>query len=364
MSETLRFWISIGGSFIAATVLSFLLTPLAIRIAHKVGAVDVPRDNRRAHTTPTPRMGGVAIFAACLIAFFGVGYALWGKLDSSFLFILIGSLILVVMGILDDIYTLKPLLKLVIQFAAALIPALNGVTISRLTNLFSPSAPRIELGIWSVPITVLWIVAITNAVNWLDGLDGLACGISAISAFCMFIISLTTTQDISTIALVCLFGSCLGFFPFNRHPAKTFMGDTGSQFLGYMLGALSVQGMFKLYAAISFLIPVILLALPLGDMIVTIFRRILTGHNPMHADRSHIHHRLMDMGFSHRQVVSILHGFSFLLGCIAMVFTMKGYLRLVFLVVSIFFLFFFLLNLRKQYKNRKPISSPPPPQSE
>ena len=175
-----------------------------------------------------------------------------------------------------------------------------------------------------MPVTVLWIVAITNSVNLIDGLDGLANGVSAISATTMLVIALTVAEAQVAILMAALAGACIGFLPYNLNPAKIFMGDTGSTFLGYILAVVSIQGLFKFYTIISFAVPFLMLGLPIFDTCFAFIRRIAHGQSPMHADRSHVHHRLIDMGFSQKQAVAVLYIISAILGLSAVVLTSVG----------------------------------------
>ena len=293
-------------ALLVALVVSFLMTPVVKTFAYKVGAIDVPKDARRMHKIPIPRLGGLAIFIG-----FIVSILLFVKITPEMQSILLGAVIIVVLGVVDDIMALPALLKFVVQIVAALIPALNGVQIIAFSNpnIFSDNIYWV-LGNLSIPFTVLWIVAITNSVNLIDGLDGLANGVSAISATTMLVIALV--------------GGCVGFMPYNMNPAKMFMGDTGATFLGYILATMSIQGLFKYYAVISFVVPFLILGLPIFDTAFAFIRRIAHGQSPMHADRSHIHHRLIDMGLNQKQAVATLYVISAILGLSAVVLTTGG----------------------------------------
>jgi UDP-GlcNAc:undecaprenyl-phosphate GlcNAc-1-phosphate transferase len=307
-------------ALLAALVISFLMTPVVKTFAYKVGAIDVPKDNRRMHKVPVPRLGGLAIFIG-----FMVSILLFVEINREMKSILLGAVIIVVLGVVDDIMALPAMLKFVVQIAAALIPALNGVQILAFSNpnIFSESLYWV-LGGLSVPFTVLWIVAITNAVNLIDGLDGLANGVSAISATTMLVIALVGGQTQVSIVLAALVGACVGFMPYNMNPAKMFMGDTGATFLGFILATMSIQGLFKYYAVISFVVPFLILGLPIFDTAFAFIRRIAHGQSPMHADRSHIHHRLIDMGLNQKQAVATLYVISAILGLSAVVLTTSG----------------------------------------
>lgn len=307
-------------ALVVALVVSFLMTPVVKTFAYKVGAIDVPKDARRMHKVPIPRLGGLAIFIG-----FMVSILLFVKITPEIRSILLGAVIIVVLGVVDDIMALPAMLKFVVQIGAALIPALNGVTILAISNpnLFSDNLYWV-LGTLSIPITVLWIVGITNSVNLIDGLDGLANGVSAISATTVLVIALMASETQVAIVMAALVGACVGFMPYNLNPAKMFMGDTGATFLGFILATMSIQGLFKFYAVISFAVPFLILGLPIFDTAFAFIRRIAHGQSPMHADRSHIHHRLIDMGLSQKQAVATLYVISAILGLSAVVLTTGG----------------------------------------
>ncbi|WP_087066193.1 glycosyltransferase family 4 protein [Intestinibacillus massiliensis] len=323
---------TIIAAFAVAGVLAYILTPFVKRFAHKVGAIDVPKDNRRMHKVPIPRMGGLAIFIAFLCAML-----IFADFDEQLLSILLGATIIVVLGIFDDIMALGAKLKFVVQIVAAAIPVCaGGLKIAMFTNLnpFSEN-PYFNLGIFAIPVTIIWIVGITNAVNLIDGLDGLAVGVSSIAALTMLAVGLLTNDMAVAVAMAALTGACIGFMPYNINPAKIFMGDTGSTFLGYMLATMSIQGMFKFYAVISFAVPFLILGLPIFDTAFAITRRVLSGRSPMSPDRGHVHHRLMDMGFNQKQSVAILYAISGTLGLAAVVLTSRGEVKAMVLVLAV-----------------------------
>jgi len=309
-------------ALVVALIVSFLMTPVVKSFAYKVGAIDVPRDARRMHKVPIPRLGGLAAFIGFMISVF-----LFGNIrgDRAMQSILMGAVVIVVLGVLDDIMALPAMLKFVVQIAAACIPALNGVVIQAISNpnIFSDNLYWVLDGL-SIPITVLWIVGITNAVNLIDGLDGLANGVSAISATTVLVISRMASELHVALVMAALVGACVGFMPYNTNPAKMFMGDTGAMFLGYILATMSIQGLFKFYAVISFVVPFLILGLPIFDTAFAFIRRIAHGQSPMHADRSHIHHRLIDMGLNQKQAVATLYVISAILGLSAVVLTTGG----------------------------------------
>ncbi len=324
------FLIQVGLSLLVASVISLLTTPLVKRLAHKIGAIDVPKDNRRMHKKPIPRMGGLAIFLAFIVSVL----AFCGKLERSMISILIGATVIVILGIFDDKYALGAKLKLFVQIGAACIVVFyGGCKIDHLTNPFGSNIySNWDLGVFSYPLTIIWIVAITNAVNFIDGLDGLACGVSCITSANLLVIALIlVTKDATmvpmAIAMAALTGACLGFVPYNFNPAKIFMGDTGSTFLGFVLATISIQGLFKFYTMISFAVPFLLLGLPIFDICFAIIRRLAHGQNPMAADRGHFHHRLIDMGFSQKQSVAIAYVLTGILGLAAVLLTVSGAMK-------------------------------------
>ena len=322
---------SVAAALLVAAVVALIATPVVRSLAFKIGAVDVPRDSRRMHDHPIPRMGGLAIFFGFILS-----ALLYVEMTPQFRGMLLGGVIIVVLGIFDDIYALGAKFKLVIQIIAALVAVLSGNVIEIISNpnVFSPN-PWWDLGWLSYPATVLWIVAITNAVNLIDGLDGLACGVSTISALTMLVISLAVADAPVAIVMAALAGACIGFLPYNLNPAKIFMGDTGSTFLGFILAVMSIQGLFKFYTIISFAVPFLMLGLPIFDTCFAFIRRIAHGQSPMHPDRSHVHHRLIDMGFNQKQAVAVLYIISAILGLCAVVLTTSGELKAMLLMLAL-----------------------------
>ena len=334
-------------AFILALAISFACTPAVRMLAIKIKAVDVPKDNRRMHKVPIPRMGGLAIFAGFLVS-----VLFFVPLGTEFRSILIGALILVALGIIDELVALEPKTKVAGQIIAALIPALSGVSIHGIVNPFVPGQYS-TLGIFSIPLTVIWIVGITNAVNFIDGLDGLACGVSAIATVTMFIIAVLFGETYIALMMAALAGACLGFLPYNMNPAKIFMGDTGSMFLGYILATVSIQGLFKFYAVISFAVPFILLGLPIFDTGFAIVRRLLKGQSPLQADRGHVHHRLIDLGFDQKQSVAILYAFSALMGLTAVILARTNESKLIILAIAVLVCFFLAMSLMSFEKHHR-----------
>ncbi len=322
----------IAAAFLSAGILAYLFTPHVKIFAERIGAIDVPKDGRRMHKKPIPRVGGLAIFGGFLC-----GILVFGQLDTTMLCVLLGSIIIVVLGIFDDVMALGARLKFVVQIIAAAIPVCIGdLQISLFTNLnpFS-SEPYFHLGIFAVPVTIVWIVGITNAVNLIDGLDGLAVGVSSIAAVTMLAVALLTGEMAIAVTMGALAGACVGFMPYNLNPAKIFMGDTGSTFLGYMLANVSIMGLFKFYAVISFAVPFLILGLPIFDTANAIIRRLAAGRSPMSPDREHVHHKLIDMGFNQKQAVAILYAISATLGLTAVVLTSSGEVKAIVLLLAV-----------------------------
>lgn len=313
-----------------ASVISFLSTPAVRRIAYRIGAIDVPKDNRRMHDHPVPRLGGLAIALSFLLT-----ALLFAEMDLQTEGILLGSIVILALGIVDDCMTLNALPKLIVQIFAAIIVVMHGCTIRFVTDPFSAIlGTYFDLGILAGPVTVFWIVLMTNAVNFIDGLDGLAVGVSSISATSMLVIALLVSEENVAVMLACLLGSCLGFIPYNFNPAKIFMGDTGSTFLGFILATMSIQGLFKIYAVISFAVPFLILGIPFLDLTFAVIRRLWNRQNPMIADRGHIHHRLIDMGFSQKQTVAITYTLTGILGVAAVLLAESGEAKTMILITA------------------------------
>lgn len=317
----------IGSSLVASVLVAYFSTPLSVKIAGKIGAIDVPADGRRMHDHPIPRLGGLAIIIAFVIVSFIAGryHALMLRQ------IVPGALIIGVLGVIDDAKRLPAWPKFLVQCVAAGIAVLSGVRVTGI-SLFG----FLDLGVLSVPITILWIVGITNAVNFIDGLDGLAAGVATIASVSMLLVALVRGQLSVAILTAILAGGCMGLLPYNRNPARVFMGDTGATFLGFALSIISIQGLFKYYAAASFLLPLLILGLPIFDTLTAIVRRLLEGKSPFASDRSHLHHKLIDMGLNQKQAVFALYLISAVLGVMALTFAIFGlYTGLHFLIIGL-----------------------------
>ena len=324
-------WGNIAISFLLAFIISFMGTPWTIKFAYKVGAIDVPKDDRRMHRNSMPKLGGIAVIAGFLISIIYLLFVMniEGSINlfgpeqylHKLIGIFIGIIILAITGILDDIKTLKPYQKLLGQVLAAVAVVSFGLQIDQVNipMLKYVGLPR-EV---SIILTIIWIVGITNAINLIDGLDGLSSGISVISAISLLIIFVLNGSPMIAILLItALAGALVGFIPFNFAPAKTFIGDTGSNFLGFSLSIISILGIAKTYTAVVIVLPLIVLGLPIFDTIWAIVRRIVKTKSikgVFKADNGHLHHRLVRRGFSQKQAVLILYGISAAFGMFAVI---------------------------------------------
>ncbi len=312
-----------AAAFGASLVLVLLLTPLARRLALWLDAIDMPHD-RKVHENPTPTLGGVAIFLAVIVSLLLCKFLVtWsstlarpqGMVDAlssyQLLGIVLAATFIAVLGAVDDMRHLSPWMKLAGQVMAALVLVSFGVEIS---TLALPRGNVIDLTaspILSMLLTIVWMVAFTNVINLIDGLDGLAAGIALISAAAFFVYGTRVGADPSTLQAMVISaavgGACLGFLRYNFNPASIFMGDSGAQFLGFVLGAISIQGILKRTAVATLFTPIIILAVPIIDTGLAILRRARKGKPIHHADKEHIHHRLLYIGHTQRQAVLIIY---------------------------------------------------------
>ncbi|WP_129729949.1 MULTISPECIES: glycosyltransferase family 4 protein [Bacillaceae] len=298
-------------AFVISLITAVIATPVVMKLAFKIGAIDKP-NARKVHQRIMPRLGGLAIFIGV-----AAGYFASGLYHQQMTTIIVGALIIVGIGILDDVHELSAKVKLIGQIAAALLIVKSGLTIDHLTI---PLLDKYELGVWAYPVTVIWIVAITNAINLIDGLDGLSGGISSIALATIATMGfLEGRLLIATLAIIAL-ASTLGFLFYNFHPAKIFMGDTGALFLGYCIAILSLLGLYKSVTMFSFIVPIIILGVPIFDTTFAIIRRIVNKKPISAPDKSHLHHRLLAMGFSHRTTVLLIYTFGIFFSLIAVLF--------------------------------------------
>jgi UDP-GlcNAc:undecaprenyl-phosphate GlcNAc-1-phosphate transferase len=305
------------------------LTPVVQRAALRYGAAHAPRA-RDIHQEPVPRWGGVAIYLAFLIALavsLAVVHLYFGRLVRwptllAGLGVFLGGTLLSLVGAWDDLKELSAGKQMLVQILCALVVIPFGVKIEFLTDPFNPGQ-MIYLGLWAIPITVLWIVAVTNAINWIDGMDGLAAGVCAIAAMTLALMAVQSGQPALALLAASLCGSLLGFLRYNFNPAKIFMGG-GALFVGFTLAAISAVGAFKVAATMAILVPILILGVPIFDTAFVIIRRLMQGRPIYQADKSHLHHRLLARGFTQRQTVLILYTVSFSLSVLATVLYLKG----------------------------------------
>ena len=296
-------------AFVIALIVTYICTPLVRTLAVKIGAIDAP-DARKVHQVSIPRLGGLAIYIGYMVSLL---YSV--KDTSSVKGLLIGSVILVAVGIWDDVKQIGPKTKLLGQIVAALMLPIFDNAI----HFISIGDHMLYLEYLSIPITVFWIVGFTNIVNLIDGLDGLAAGISLIACIAICIVTLQMGQvDLACITLA-LAGAACGFLRYNFNPAKIFMGDTGSMLLGYTMAAISVMGSVKTAATVGLVVPVIVLGLPILDTLFAIVRRRINGRPVFQPDKGHLHHRLLAMGLTQKQAVLLMYAITAVLGCVSIV---------------------------------------------
>lgn len=329
-------WGDVAIAFLLAFIVAFMATPYTIKIAHKIGAVDVPKDERRMHKRAMPKFGGPAVILGFLVSviYLLIVMSMEGTISlfgtenyaKQLLGMFIGIIIISITCIIDDIKPIKPIAKLTGQVLAAIVAVAFGVRIDSVDFWFINTSELSE--VISAVVTVVWIVGVTNAINLIDGLDGLASGISVISAISLLVIFvLNGSPTIAIILITALAGALVGFLPFNFSPAKTFIGDTGSNFLGYAISIIAILGVAKTYTVAVIILPLIVLGLPLFDTIWAIIRRLIKGKSIkaiFKADKGHLHHRIVAKGFSQKQAVLILYGISATFGIFAVILLDSG----------------------------------------
>ncbi|MCG9885709.1 MAG: undecaprenyl/decaprenyl-phosphate alpha-N-acetylglucosaminyl 1-phosphate transferase [Cyanobacteria bacterium] len=309
-------------AFMAASLVVMWTTPMVRTVGLKSGRVDLP-GGRKVHDRPMVRLGGVSIFCGTVLALvlvwwlggFGIlplqeERGVWG--------VALGGLAFFAIGLTDDLLGLSPFSRLVMQVAVATVCWHVGVSIDFLTV---PGIGLVQLGLLSLPVTVIWLVGMVNAINWIDGLDGLAAGVSGISASVMLFVCIFMGQPAAGLIAAALAGAALGFLRYNFNPAQIFMGDGGSYFMGFTLAGVGAIGMVKTTAITSVLLPYIILAVPLLDMSAVILRRLMDGQSPFRADKRHLHHRLLNAGLSHRLAVLFIYALTLWVGSIGLAFS-------------------------------------------
>lgn len=324
-------------AFAVAFVISLVATPFSKKLSVKFNAIDQPRE-RGMHKEPMPRMGGIAIVLGFMVTILALMPFIPELRTRQFIGFMAGAAIIVAAGVIDDIKGLKPAMKLLFQILAALAVIYSG------TRITMASWPYREfLTYFDAPLTLLWIIGITNAVNLIDGVDGLAAGVSSIAAISLMALCVLSGSHLAVILTAALAGTCLGFLPRNFSPAEVIMGDTGALFLGYILSVCSIIGVFKSYAVLAVVISVFCLALPVFDTLFAILRRLYNRKPISEADRGHLHHRLIDAGFSHRGAVFILYALSVLCGIVAIVISLDDMRALA--IMAVFLVVFIMIML-------------------
>lgn len=315
-------------AFTVALAVAYFITPQVKELAIKAGAIDAP-DARKVHKVPIPRMGGLAIYCGFVLAVLSSMH-----ISHEIVGLLLGGTMILAVGIIDDLKQLPPKVKLLGQILSAVVLVLFDIRIEWLTN---PFGEMIYVDMFSIPLTILWVVALTNTVNLIDGLDGLAAGVSTIASVTILLVALE--QNFWTVAILtaALAGAALGFLQHNFNPAKIFMGDTGSMFLGYTLAAVSVLGTVKSAATIALVVPIVALGLPIMDTAFAIIRRYMSGRPIFKPDKGHLHHRLLAMGLSQKQAVLLMYVISGCLGISAIALTevSKVYAAIIILFIVI-----------------------------
>ncbi len=339
-------WLLYIAAFASAFAITLVTTPFAKWVSIKVGAIDYPKD-RGVHKKPMPRMGGVAIVLGFLVTVLMINFFDHSMNQKQLIGFLVGAIIIAALGVWDDMKNLPAKLKFCVQIVAALIVIFSGT--------------KIEIVLWpvtttlqalSIPITLIWIVGVTNAVNLIDGLDGLAAGVTGIAALSLMVLCIFTGTTTAVVLTAALAGACLGFLPRNFNPAEIFMGDTGSTFLGFVLAVTSILGVFKGYALLALSVSVLCIGLPIFDTIFAMLRRMAKHQPIMQADRGHLHHRLIDHGCSQKQAVLIMYGISLFLGILAIFISVKDSRIFVVSLLTVIVLSFIIYYFNAHIKNK------------
>ena len=335
-------WLLYTAAFAVAFGITLFVTPFSKTMSAVFGAIDYPK-KRGMHTVPIPRMGGIAIVVGFVVTMLVMTFFVYELRGVEFLGFILGGIIIVITGILDDIYNIKARTKLMLQIAAAAVVIASG---TRIEFVFWPFVT--DVSAVSVPLTLVWIIGVTNAVNLIDGLDGLAAGVASICALALTVLCIISGSPLAVVLSATLAGSCLGFLPRNFSPAEVFMGDTGALFLGYVLAVASIIGVFKFYAMLSVIIVFLALALPILDTLFAMTRRAISGKPIMSADRGHLHHKLIDAGFSTTKAVVILYVLSIVTGAFAIAIAIADIRALMVVVVLAAALFMMIVVYRRR----------------
>ncbi len=334
---------------VSTFLFSALIMPLTSKIAHFIGAIDVPKDNRRVHTKPIPKLGGLGIFAAFLF-----GYMIFGKQNIIMNSILIASFIIIIYGIIDDIKTLQARYELLGQFIAALVVTVYGGLLLQDITIFGNT---INFGIFAYPITIFFILGCTNVIRLIDGIDGLSSGISSIFYLTIGIIAFFQgrVESLEIIITFIMLGATLGFLLHNFNPAKLFAGESGSAFMGFMIAIISLLG-FKGTLLTSLIVPLSIIAIPIMDPLFAIIRRMLKGMPIFEADKDHLHHQFLKMNFSQRGTVLIIYFINMLFSLVSIFYALKNSTgAMIIYVVLMILVFWFILHtsiISEKVKNK------------
>jgi len=335
-------WLLYIAAFACSFAVSLFMTPIARKISIKLKAIDYPKA-RGVHKEPIPRMGGIAIVLGFMVAMGMLVFFMPEIRSRQFVGFIIGGFMIVALGMIDDIYHLRARWKLIGQIVVAVVVVMTGTRVEFLEWPIPDFLDRLD-----IPLTMIWVVGLINAVNFIDGVDGLAAGVSSIAGLSLTALCIISGSPVAVVFATTLAGSCLGFLPRNFSPADVIMGDTGAMFLGYVLAVTSILGVYKSYALLAIVIAVLVLALPIFDTAFAILRRALTRKPIMKADRGHLHHRLIDRGFSHAQTVVILYILSAVMGIIAVLIAIRDLRATIIVLVSIVVLFLMIYAYRKR----------------
>ena len=351
-------------AFVIGITVSLATAPLSIRIAYKYDIIDKPRDDRRVHNRPIPRFGGLSIFLGSMAAM-----VIPATMNSSIRIAMFGGLLMYLTGVADDIYDLRPMIKFSAQVLTASLMFALGIRIRFINLMLAPLSNGSQAMIYfgeglAYLITVLWIVGITNAVNLMDGLDGLAAGSTAIMsialAYVAYIHGIRLGAMPVCIAFCAVAAGCIGFLPYNFSPAKTFMGDGGALYLGYMIAVLSVISPLKRATFVGAIIPMLVLAVPIFDTAFAMLRRVFRHESIMKADRGHLHHHLMAAGFGQRRSVLIMYGIVGIMGVAAVLISRELYIDALFLMVIALLYLGIIIVPRQPKKNLRKIITQDP----
>lgn len=326
-------------AFLASLLLALTLTPVVGRIAERLDVVDRPAA-RKIHVEPIPRLGGIAVYLAFMLPFWGCVLFFSSSRDPSLIWISAGATVVFVMGLCDDVHQLRPDVKFLFQIVAALLACEGGLFFKQIAL---PWGSEFSLGWFSGIVTLFWVLLVVNAVNLIDGLDGLATGTSLFVSLVLLVLTENGGNTAAVVGLAALAGACMGFLRYNFNPASIFLGDCGSYFLGFILASLSILGSLKSPATVAIIIPIVALGLPLMDTILAPIRRFVLGRSMFQPDKSHIHHKLLRMGLSQRKAVLIMYGATLFLGAFALLIVhardvKAGFLLLVLGLLVVFFI--------------------------